>query len=59
MLKFVSRRTNVEPILEIMLAAWMYIAIDQVTACIVTGSPDRSKEKFIVKEFSIMTYSLR
>jgi hypothetical protein len=27
MLKFVSRRTNVEPILEIMLAAWMSIEI--------------------------------
>ena len=32
---------------------------DQVTACIATGPLDRAKEKFIVKEFSTMTYGLR
>jgi hypothetical protein len=32
---------------------------DQVTACIATGPLDRAKEKFIVKEFSAMTYRLR
>ena len=30
-----------------------------MTACIATGPLDKAKEKFIVKEFSAMTYGLR
>jgi len=32
---------------------------DQVTACIASGLPNEPEEKFIVKEFSSMTYGLR
>jgi transposase len=47
----------VEPILE--SCCGLDVHRDQVTACIATGPLDRAKEKFIVKEFSTMTYGLR
>jgi hypothetical protein len=47
----------VEPILE--SCCGLDVHRDQVTACIATGPLDKAKEKFIVKEFSAMTYGLR
>ena len=46
-----------EPILE--SCCGLDVHRDRVTACIATGPLDRAKEKFIVKEFSTMTYGLR
>lgn len=46
-----------EPILE--SCCGLDVHRDQVTACIATGPLDKAKEKFIVKEFSAMTYGLR
>ena len=48
---------NVEPILE--SCCGLDVHRDQVTACIATGPLDKAKEKFIVKDFSAMTYGLR